>query len=126
MPEEVRLGPFLVRVERDRAEAYRRRIGARGKGIPAAFPICWLGQPEVRAAIEQACEGRVPLHEGQAFAYERPLEIERDYRLSLMLSELAGPPRLALTATVATAGGEPCLRMETLLRLVAPSMELSA
>lgn len=126
MPEEVRLGPFLVRAERDRVEAYRRSIGAGGEGIPTAFPICWLGQAEIRGAVEQACAGRLPLHEAQTLDYERPLDAGRDYRLSLILREQDGPPRLALEAKVETAGGEPCLRMETLLRLVGPAMELSA
>jgi hypothetical protein len=68
----------------------------------------------------------VPLHEGQVFEYARPLELGCEYRLSLILREQDGPPRLALEAKVETADGEPCLRMETLLRLVAPAMELSA
>jgi hypothetical protein len=126
VPEEARLGPFLVRAERERVEAYQRRTGAPGEGIPAAFPICWLAQPQIRQAIEQACGDRVPLHEGQMFEYARPLELGRDYRLSLVLREELHPPRLALEAKVETADGKPCLRMETLLRLVAPAMELSA
>jgi hypothetical protein len=126
VPEEARLGPFLVRVEHERVEAYRRSVGASGETLPAAFPICWLGQAEIRGAVEQACAGRVPLHEGQVFEYARPLELGCEYRLSFILREQDGPPRLALEAKVETADGEPCLRMETLLRLVAPAMELSA
>ena len=95
MPEEARLGPFLVRVEHERVEAYRRSVGAPVDTLPAAFPICWLGQAEIRSAVEQACAGCVPLHEGQMFEYARPLEIARDYRLSLSLAEQANPARLA-------------------------------
>jgi hypothetical protein len=127
VPEEARLGPFWVRTERTRVEAFKRSVGGNGEAVPAAFPICWLGEPEIRAIVEKACRGRLPLHEGQTFDYARPLEIERAYRLSVSLSEEADPPRLALRGEVTTQAGEPCLRMETLLRLVAPApAELSA
>jgi hypothetical protein len=86
-----------------------------------------LGEPQVRAAVEQACGERLPLHEGQTFEYMRPLKHNADYGLSLMLSEEADPPRLVLKAECRNAAGELCMRMETLLRLVAPAaMELSA
>lgn len=125
MPE-VRLGPFSVRTERTKIEAYRSATRAGGQGVPAAFPICWLGEPEIRAAVEKACGNRLPLHEGQTFDYTRRLEVEAEYRLSLSVSEEADPPRLALRGECRTATGELCLRMETLLRLIAPAMELSA
>ncbi|MEA2841059.1 MAG: hypothetical protein QOF41_2389 [Methylobacteriaceae bacterium] len=125
MPD-VRLGPFFVRTERAKVEAYKRAIGAAGQEVPAAFPICWLGQPEIRAAIEGGCGDRLPLHEGQTFDYVRRLEVGAEYRLSLLLCEEADPPRLRLQGEVTTATGEACLRIETLLRLVALPMELSA
>jgi hypothetical protein len=123
---EVRLGPFCVRTERTKIETYRSAIGARGPGVPTAFPICWLGQPDVRAAVKDACGDRLPLHEGQTFDYTRPLEVEAEYRLSLILSEETTPPRLTLKGECRTAAGELCLRIETLLRLVPPALELSA
>jgi hypothetical protein len=123
---EVRLGPFFVRTERAKVEAYRRATRTVGQEVPAAFPICWLGEPEIRAAVEKACGDRLPLHEGQTFDYARPLEIGAEYHLSLSLSEEADPPRLALKGECRTAAGELCLRVETLLRLVAPAVELSA
>ena len=127
MPEELRLGPFPVRTERTTIEAYKRVTGATGQDVPAAFPICWLGEPEIRAAIEKACEGRLPLHEGQTFDYAHPLEIDADYRLSLVVNEEADPPRLGLVGEVATPTGELRLRIETVLRLVAASaMEVPA
>ena len=125
MPE-LRLGPFAVHTERTRIEAYRRAIGAGGQNVPAAFPICWLGRPEIRTAIEDGCGARLPLHEGQTFDYARPLEIEAEYQLSLALTEEADPPRLVLRGECRTPGGELCLRMETLLRLVSPALEFSA
>jgi hypothetical protein len=122
---ELRLGPFRVRTERARIEGYRQSIGARGDNVPAAFPICWLAQPDIRSSVEQACGERLPLHEGQTFDYARPLAIDGDYLLSITLKEEASPARLTLEAEVATPSGEPCLRMQTLLRLVARTMELS-
>jgi hypothetical protein len=119
--EKVRLGPFSVRTERAKVEAFRHRIGGSGGGVPATFPICWIAQPEIRTAIEKACAGRLPLHEGQIFDYSRPLEIEREYCLSLSLEEEADPPRLAVRGDVTAADEEFYLRMETLLRLVAPT-----
>ena len=126
MPE-LRLGPFPVCTERTKIEAYRSATRATGDDVPAAFPICWLGEPQVRAAVEQACGERLPLHEGQTFEYMRPLKQNAEYRLWLTLREEADPPRLVLKAECRNAAGELCMRMETLLRLVTPAlMELSA
>jgi hypothetical protein len=122
---EVQLGPFRVRTERMRIEAYKQSIGASGEDVPAAFPIAWLAQPEIRAAIEQGCGSRLPLHEGQSFEYTRALEVDCEYRLTLTLNEEANPARLVLKCEVASPTGESCLNMETLLRLVAPAMEVS-
>ena len=124
---ETRLGPFHVRTEPTRIAAYRNATGASGDDVPAAFPICWLGQAEVRTAIEAARAGRLPLHEGQTFEYTRRLVVGTDYRMSLILEERADPPRLSASAEVTTLSGEICLRMEALLRLVAPAaLALSA
>jgi hypothetical protein len=122
----MRLGPFRVRTERMRIETYRQSTGARGEDVPAAFPICWLAEPEIRTAIEQACGNRLPLHEGQSFEYKRPLRLAGEYSLSVSLNEQADPARLVLTCDVTSLAGEPHLKMETQLRLVAPTMELSA
>ncbi|GAC1328704.1 MAG: hypothetical protein NVSMB26_04300 [Beijerinckiaceae bacterium] len=122
MPEvAARLGPFVVRAEAASVDAYRHMIGGHGRGVPAAFPICWLGRPDIRAAIETACGGRLPVHEGQSFDYERGLAVEGEYRLSLTLRREVSPPRLVLDGEVATAAGERCLTIATLLRLVAPT-----
>ena len=126
MPE-LRLGPFPVRTERTKIEAYRRATRAVGEGVPTAFPICWLARLEIRLAIEQACGERLPLHEGQTFEYARPLKEQADYLLWISLSEEADPPRLVLKSECRNSAGEVCLRMETLLRLVIPAaIELSA
>ena len=125
MPE-VHLGPFCVRTERATIETYRNATGARGRDVPAAFPICWLGREEIRTAIGTSCGRRLPLHEAQSFDYLRPLVAEADYRLSLSLAEQADPPRLVVKGECSTPAGELCLRMETLLRLVAPDLEGAA
>ena len=126
MPE-LRLGPFPVRTERTQIEAYRGATRTSGQEVPTAFPICWLGQPQIRAAVEDACRERLPLHEGQTFEYVRPLRQDADYRLWLTLSEEADPPRLVLKSECQNPAEELCLRMETVLRLVAPAvLELSA
>ena len=118
--EKLRLGPFSVRTDRAKVDAFRDRIGGRGKQVPASFPICWIARPEIRAAIADACAGRLPLHEGQVFDYSRRLEIDREYRLFLSIEEETNPARLTLRGDVTTADQEACLSMETLLRLVVP------
>lgn len=123
---DTRLGPFRVRAERRHIAAYRSAVSASGDDIPAAFPICWLAEPDIRAAIEKACRRSVPLHEGQTFDYLQPLDLEAEYRLLITLEEHADPPRLSVKGEVVTMAGQTCLRMETLLRLVAPAGELAA
>lgn len=125
MPE-LRLGPFAVHTDRTRIEAYRNVARAGGTGVPAAFPICWFGRAEIRTAIEDACRGRLPLHEAQTFDYARALDIQAEYHLSVFLAEDVDPPRLVVKGECRTPAGELCLRMETLLRLVSPAVELSA
>jgi hypothetical protein len=123
---ELRLGPFPVRTQRTRIEAYESATRAAAQEVPAAFPICWFGEPAIRTAIAKACGDRLALHEGQTFDYARPLEIDAEYRLSLALSEQADPPRLVVQGECRNPAGELYARMETLLRLVTPAMELSA
>ena len=123
---ETQLGPFCVCTERTQIAAYKNAVSATGDAIPAAFPICWLAEPTVRAAIEEACRGFMPLHEGQTFEYVAPLQIDAEYRLSIVLEEQTEPARLSLKSEIATPAGQTCLRMETLLRLVSFAGELAA
>jgi hypothetical protein len=123
---DTRLGPFRVRAEPTQIAAYKSAISARSDDIPAAFPIRWLAEPEIRAAIEKGCGQFVPLHEAQSFDYLQPLAMAAEYRLSITLAEHSDPPRLSVKGEVATMAGQICLRMETVLRLVAPAGELAA
>jgi hypothetical protein len=120
------LGPFCVRTERAQIAAYKSAVSGNGDDIPAAFPIRWLAEPEIRGAIEKACERLVPLHVGQSFEYLQPLHAEAEYRLSVILEQHADPPRLSVKGEVVTSTGHMCLRMETLLRLVGSAGELAA
>lgn len=120
---ESRLGPFRVHADAERVALYRRETGfAEGAEavVPAAFPIVWLCEATVAAAIGAALAGdaATPVHEQQSFFYFAPLRVGESYELFVALRREAEPPRLALNASVATLAGETVLHAETLLRLV--------
>ena len=54
----------------------------------------------------------------QSFSYEAPLVAGESYDLTVTMSSEETPPRLTMVATVVTPEGEPCARIETILRLV--------
>jgi hypothetical protein len=117
------LGPFRVRVEKEREAAFRREIGfaAGANGLaPACFPAVWLTSPEIHAALARECAkaDAVPVHESQSFSYVAPLRVGESYDLTVAMRREASPPRIVLDATIATPAGEPCARVETLVRVV--------
>ena len=113
---------FNVRVDRDAVIEFRRATGeaVADPHVPLTYPVCWLALREVRAMIDSMLgdENIVPVHEAQSFEYEQALEIGADYSLGLEMARTDTPPRLTVTATVATPEGKPCVRIETVLRLV--------
>ena len=103
------------------ASALARFPGADGLppgAVPATFPIVWLANPAIRAAVEAfAKPGEVAFHEDQAFDYRATLEAGASYGLVAEIERLEGPARIAVSGRVERQG-ETLLSMRTLLRLV--------
>lgn len=112
----------MVRTGRNRVLEFLRATGGQivEDFVPLTFPFCWLSLPEVRSVVEALiCRERaLPVHEAQSFSYQQRLEIETDYVLDIEFSRTAKPPRLTLSATIATRQGTLCGRLETVLRIV--------
>lgn len=86
--------------------------------VPATFPIVWLADPAIRAAIEGfARPGEVAFHEDQAFDYEAALKAGASYAFVAEIERLEAPARIAISGRVERQG-ETLLTMRTLLRLV--------
>jgi len=114
------LGPFRLRVDPARAAAYAQETGGDGASVPLAYPAVWLAEPSLFSVVQDVCAKRdvVPVHESQSFFYDAPLVAGESYDLSVTMSSEETPPRLTMVGTVATPEGEPCARIETILRLV--------
>lgn len=86
--------------------------------VPATFPIVWLSDPAIRAAVERfAKAGEVAFHEEQTFEYSAGLECGASYGLVAEIERLEEPARIAISGRVEREG-ETLLTMRTLLRLV--------
>lgn len=114
------LGPFRLCVDPARAAAYARETGCDDASVPLAYPAIWLAEPSLFSVVRDLCAELdvVPVHESQSFSYEAPLVAGKSYDLSVSITREETPPRLTMTATVATPDGETCARIETMLRLV--------
>lgn len=60
--------------------------------VPFAFPVSWLSNPEIRAALEAELQGDagiaggvLPVHLDQSIALAEPLRVGEDYLLSLAI-----------------------------------------
>lgn len=86
--------------------------------VPTTFPIAWLADPAIRAAIEACAKpGEVAFHEEQAFDYRAALEAGASYGLVAEIERLEGPARVSISGRVERQG-KTVLTMRTLLRLV--------
>ncbi len=116
----LRVGPLTVRADAAEVEAFRREIFATpgDKAVPFTFPVRWLTHPDIRAAGAGliGSEPWVPIHELQSFDYERPLEIDIDYQMTVEIIREFDPARLILRAEIGDA--TPCLRTEMILRII--------
>ncbi len=116
------LGQFPVRGTAGEVEAFRRATGAAadGSNLPLSFPMRWLASAEIRGALAALVgHGEIVLvHEGQSFAYERPLQVGQVYVLTLVVRREHAPDRLILDGSLADGDGS-CGTLETILRLVA-------
>ena len=125
-----RVGPLTVRAEAAEVAAFRRATSGvpSEKGVPFSFPVRWFAHPMIRAAGAELGDGTpwVPIHESQSFDYERPLEIDVDYRMMIDIIREREPARLILRAEITSMenGAANCLRMEMILRIIpTPSPE---
>lgn len=122
-------GPISVRADEEAVARYCRETGfdAAAGVVPAAFPAVWLTAPEIHAAIAQELDPDfVPVHESQSFEYSARLARGESYALSITWRREEQPARLILNAKVTALSGEPCLRIETWLRIVPRSQAGSA
>lgn len=126
------VGPLTVRADAAEIEAFRREaLGAAGGApVPFTFPVRWFTHPEIRSAsfAELASlEPWVPIHESQSFDYERPLEPDTDYRMTVEITREHDPARLILRAEIgAASGADICLRVEMILRIIRANPETAA
>jgi len=116
----VSIGPLRLTVDPERAAAYARETGAVGVRAPLAYPAVWLSEPALSKIVSEVCEtlAVVPVHESQAFAYERQLTAGESYDVTVTLRREETPPRLIADALIATTDGAPVGKIETMLRLV--------
>lgn len=114
------LGPFRLRVDPARAQAYSRETGGDGAGVPLSFPAVWLTDPALFDPVRKLCDALdvVPVHEAQSFSYETPLVSGESYDVSVAMRRETNPPRLVIDATIAALDGEAIATSETMLRLV--------
>lgn len=129
-PSALRLGPFRVSTSHAEVEAFRDETGWAGDGsvrspmqpiqVPHTFPMRWLTVPELWAVLEMKLKkaGGIAIHESQSFTYETPLDADQDYLMTADIDHQMNPERLVVRTLVVTARDEPCLQMETILRIV--------
>jgi hypothetical protein len=125
----LRLPPLTVRTDAAEVAAFRAETGGAPGTVPFTFPMRWLAAPEIATALGGLLEaGHVLVHEAQSFAYDAPLDIGRSYLLRVEAESGLAPPRLTLRGQVTSLDGtsldgtppdgKPCLRLETVLRIV--------
>ncbi len=124
LPLARQVGPLAVRASVAEVEAFRDATfdGARDKAVPFTFPVRWFAHPMIRAAGAElgGTEPWVPIHESQSFDYDRPLQVEIDYRMMVEIIREIEPARLILRAEIGgmESGAAACLRMEMILRII--------
>lgn len=119
-PSSVHVGPFTVRARTTEVAAFAREAAAPLDGtVPFTFPVRWFAHPEIQAAGKKLIEGEawIPIHESQSFDYDRPLDAETDYQMTVEIVRELEPSRLILRAEI--GGATPCLRAEMVLRIIA-------
>lgn len=120
----IRFPAISLRTDRAAISAFQEATSQPvGDFVPLTFPFCWLSLPAIRSAIVQmiGADGVLPVHEAQRFDYERALEPDSDYELTVEAKRSEAPPRLVLQGVVLTSRGEACVRFETILRIVSLS-----
>ena len=119
-PSSLHVGPLTVRAEAAEVAAFAREAAAPLDGtVPFTFPMRWFAHPEIRAAGKKLVDGEawILIHESQSFDYDRPLDADVDYRMSIEIIRELEPSRLILRAEIGDK--DPCLRAEMVLRIIA-------
>jgi hypothetical protein len=125
----LRIGPFRVSASHEEVAAFRRETGwsedehLTDMRVPHTFPMRWLSTPDIRGVIETRLKeaGGVAFHESQNFNYDMPLAADQDYWLTAEVDRQENPSRLILRVAIASLSEQPCLKLETILRIVAPA-----
>lgn len=92
--------------------------------VPPTYPVIWLGNPEVRAAVRSVAgmERGLPLHFSQSVTYLAPIAVGESYALDLRWRPLPHRdptrPKLEFVATVTDAAGQAIARMSSVLLVV--------
>jgi len=120
--ESIRLPAIRVRIEPSEIAAFSAATKATGNPdfVPLTFPCRWLALPDVRMLILRMIggDGYLPVHEAQSFSYEKRLEANTPYILTVTAESKNQPRRIVLQMKVSTENGSICARLETILRSV--------
>lgn len=94
--------------------------------VPVTYPISWLGQPDIRAAIkavigadETAPDPVMAVHVAQSLDYRTAIAPGATYTLDVGWRPAPGTDRVEVGVDVTDAAGEPVLWMSSILFLVA-------
>jgi hypothetical protein len=118
-PDGLTLGPFDIVADTTSIADFAAATRYGGGGVPALYPMAFLGRPDIRAAIVGMLRpGEIPVHEEQSVAIVRPLAVGAPYRLTVDLTRREEPARLAIRATVAHRDATAVATLDTILRLV--------
>lgn len=120
--KERSVGPLLVAVAADKADALGAALGSKRTGwVPTIFPISWMTLPEIRTAVLAMADRKdgLLLHETQSFECLAPLRPGRDYQLmAIIQAQDLDPPRLSLQGEVRDADTNVCARFQCGLRIL--------
>ena len=101
---------FAVTVEAAHVALFSRALGGQAGAIPATYPIAWLGQPVIKAALASSVmqiagpKGGL-IHLAQRFEHIRPLALGASYEMTVRLEAGKAPRSLLIEAHYADASG---------------------
>lgn len=102
---------FEVEVDPGHVAAFSRALGGQDDTIPPTYPMAWLGQPAIKAALAGAVVQRAGpqsalVHLTQRIEQARPLALGATYSLTVRLDAGAAPRSLLLEANYVDATGQ--------------------
>lgn len=131
-PQGSHVGRFPVSATRPQIAAFRKALGVAESvtdpEVPLTYPVRWLAQPEVRAAILQTLGEKagmpfawVLVHLEQKFAFLAPLRADAAYLMDLYLDPAVPPETFALHAEISDAQEGCCCRLQGRFAVVVPT-----